>query len=101
MSEFPIRKYIDVIIDPIQLWYPTLWMHKTLFFIYQFYDSFLRGCREISIRAAPAPVTKEAKDFLSGNGNYILRKNTRIFDCMVSKEHPSCYQSLSQTDFLS
>jgi hypothetical protein len=60
MNELLVRKYIDVAIEPIQLWYPTMWRHMDLFFIYQFYDSFSRRCMEILIGESPAPVTKGA-----------------------------------------
>ena len=60
MNEFHARKYIDVTIKHIKFLYLTLWRHKASFFIYQFYDSFLRIYREIFIGEVPTPVIKEA-----------------------------------------
>lgn len=77
MNELLVRRYINVTIKPIQLRHPTLWRHKAPFFIYKFYDSFLRRCKEILTGEVPTPVIKEARDFLRGKGKlYIEEENT-------------------------
>ena len=53
VNELPIKRDIDVSHEPIQLWYPTMWMHKALFYIDQIHDLFLRRCKEIFTREIP------------------------------------------------
>ena len=72
MNEFPIKKDVYFSLDPIQLWYTTLWMHKAPFYIYQIHDSFLRRCREIFMGEVPTPITKESIDFLNGKGKLYI-----------------------------
>lgn len=94
VNEFPIRKYIDFTVDLVQFSYPTFWKHKASFFIYHFYGSFLRRCREILIDEAPTLVQRKLRIFLLERGNYILSKSTHIYGCMVLKERPSFYLGL-------
>jgi hypothetical protein len=66
-------KDIDVALDHIQVWYPTLWNHKAMFYMYQIHDSFLRRCKEILIGEVPEPVTREARDFLKGKWDMYVK----------------------------
>ena len=72
VNELPTRKDVDVNVEPIQFWYPIVCKHKASYFIYQFHDAFLRRHRELFIREAPTPVTKEAIDFLRGKGKFYI-----------------------------
>ena len=79
VNGFTIRKYVDVTVELVQLWCPTLWRHKAPFFVYQFYGSFLRKWREILIGEAPAPITKEAQYFFSGEGQLYIEEEHTYF----------------------
>lgn len=79
IHEFLVREYVNISLDPIQLWYPTLWRHKSPFFIYQFHDAFLGRCREIFIGVAPAPITKEAKYFMRRKGQLYIEDEHTYF----------------------
>lgn len=87
-------------IEPIKLWYPTLWRHKAPFFIDQFYDSFLRRCREILIGEYPTLVTKEAQYFLSAKGKLYIEEENTYFQLYGFKGTPFLL-GLSLNGFLS
>ena len=77
VNELPVMKYIDVALEPIQFWSPTLWKHRAPFHIYQIHDSFLKRRRYIFIGEIYVPITKEVRDFLNRNRQlYIEDKNT-------------------------
>ena len=76
-----------------------LWKLKEPFHIYNIHDSFFGIYREILTGEVPDRITREDNYFRDRKGKLYIEDEHTYFDYLVSKEHPSCYQSLSLIDY--
>lgn len=58
--------------DPIQIWYPVLFKHKSAFHFYQVQDNFVAKLKQILTQREPNKLTEAIVSFLQGNGLHMF-----------------------------
>jgi hypothetical protein len=59
-----LAKQVNCKIDPVQMWYPTLWKHKAMYHFYEVHNSFISSFKRLIFGPNTSRLSLEATSFL-------------------------------------
>jgi hypothetical protein len=83
-----LSKQVDLKIDPIYTWYPSLWKQKAMYHFYEVYNSFLSSFKRLMFGKNTARLSLEATSFLDQRGTFESNEKYSIIRIYCSREPP-------------
>jgi hypothetical protein len=87
----PLAKKVNCKLDPVQMWYPTLWKQKATYHFYEVNNAFISSFKKLIHGPSTSRLSLEATSFLDKRGSFEAMENFSVIRLYFSHEKPSYF----------
>jgi hypothetical protein len=84
-----LSKQVNSKIDPVQMWYPSLWKQKAMYHFYEVHNAFVSSFKKLIFGSNTSRLSLEATTFMDKKGSFEAMEHFSIIIVYCSRERPS------------